>query len=328
MDDVQKLLEQIEKYKAEISSLEKAKDDVLMKCGILDTILDALPHPFYVVDAKTYSIKVANKASLLGVAEEGQTCYAVTHNRRTPCQGDEHPCPLKQVKKTKKPVVVEHIHYDSQKNPIFVELYGYPILDDDGNVVEMIEYSIDITKRKQAEQKLTHLATHDQLTGLPNRTLFNIRLDLEINRARRNKTMVAVMLLDLDGFKDVNDTYGHGVGDSLLKAVGTLFASLVRRSDTVARMGGDEFMVLLPDLHSEENALGVARKFVSALQEEFKCEGHVLRVNTSIGAAFFPVDGEVPDDLVRFADTAMYAAKMAGGGTVRCYDKNMQAKPV
>ena len=182
------LIKKLEEYKKQIASLEKEKDDILQKCSVLDTILDSLPHPFYIVNAKDYSISLANKAALHGQPIKKQTCYELTHHRKSPCTSCEHPCPLEQVKKTKKPAIVEHIHYNNEGKPIYVEVYGYPIFDAEGNVVEMIEYSIDITKRKDAEKKLSHMATHDSLTQLPNRELFNIRLDLELAHSQRSNS--------------------------------------------------------------------------------------------------------------------------------------------
>lgn len=290
-----------------------------MQCH-LDRILDSLPHPFYVINAKDYSIVVANQAALGGQKKGGpHTWYALTHHRSSPCLSKEHPCPLVIVKKTKKSTLVEHVHYDSKGEARFVEVYGFPILDEQGEVVEMIEYSLDITKRKQAEQRLAFLATHDALTELPNRTLFNIRLQLEIEHAVRDKNRLAVMLLDLDGFKGVNDTLGHDVGDELLRAVARHLEGVSRKSDTVARLGGDEFLILVPELSSAEDAAIMAHKIIKALEVPLDILEQNLGIKGSLGIAIFPDDGGDLEMLVKHADVAMYSVKGQGGGGYAYY---------
>jgi PAS domain-containing protein len=122
--------------------------------GFLKLVLESLPHPFYVIDASDYKIKLANTAAQFGPLTENSTCYSLTHKRDKPCGSAEHPCPVEEIKKTQKPVKVEHIHFDSDGNPRNVDVYAFPILDSKGNVSEIIQYSLDITKRKQMEQAL------------------------------------------------------------------------------------------------------------------------------------------------------------------------------
>jgi diguanylate cyclase (GGDEF)-like protein/PAS domain S-box-containing protein len=177
----------------------------------------------------------------------------------------------------------------------------------------------DITEHKQAEEIIKRLAYHDPLTGLPNRRLLNDRLRLVMAQARRNQQKLAVMLLDLDQFKDVNDALGHGVGDQLLQVVGDRLTSLLRSSDTVARMGGDEFIVLLPEIARLEDAAGVAQKILEDIRRPFEFDGHRLHVSTSIGIAFYPDDGEDGDTLMRNADIAMYRAKNQGRDNYQRY---------
>ncbi len=177
----------------------------------------------------------------------------------------------------------------------------------------------ELTERKWAEEALVRMATHDPLTGLPNRRLFNDRLNLELAHARRNQRKLAVMLLDLDHFKDVNDTLGHSEGDKLLQAVGVRLISLLRKSDTVARMGGDEFTLLLPEIAQAEDATQVAPKILEAFREPFEFNGHELHITTSIGIALYPDDGEDADTLMKNADIAMYRAKEQGRDNYQHY---------
>jgi len=182
--------------------------------------------------------------------------------------------------------------------------------------VRAVRYAIE---RKRAEETIRQLAYHDSLTGLPNRRLFNDRLNLEMAHANRNQQKLAVMLLDLDDFKDVNDTLGHSVGDQLLQAVAQRLRSLLRQSDTVARMGGDEFMLILPEIAEEEGATKVATKVLAAFRKPFVFDGHEIRITTSMGIALYPDDGEDSDTLMKNVDIAMYRAKDRGRDNVQRY---------
>lgn len=155
---------------------------------------------------------------------------------------------------------------------------------------------------------------------MPNRRLFNDRLDVAIAYAERNRHKLAMLLLDLDQFKDVNDTLGHSVGDELLKAVSERLIHILRKSDTVARMGGDEFLLMLPEMARGEDAAKVAAKILHAFQDPFVFDGHELRITTSIGIAIYPHDGEDSDTLIKNADIAMYRAKDQGRYTYEYYN--------
>jgi diguanylate cyclase (GGDEF)-like protein/PAS domain S-box-containing protein len=170
----------------------------------------------------------------------------------------------------------------------------------------------DITERKEAEDTIRRLAYHDALTGLPNRALFNDRLDVALAHARRNKAILAVLLLDLDHFKRVNDTFGHTTGDKLLRAVGQRLTTLLRDSDTVCRMGGDEFLILLTGIAEADDVGKVAERVLQAIRKPFVLDGAALSITTSVGIAIYPADGEDGDILIRNTDFAMYLAKQKG----------------
>jgi diguanylate cyclase (GGDEF)-like protein len=169
-----------------------------------------------------------------------------------------------------------------------------------------------VTAAEWAEQRLAHAATHDALTGLPNRTLLCDRITHAIARAQRNHTSFAVMLIDLDGFKEINDVHGHDVGDDLLRQASALLQGSVRGCDTVARLGGDEFVVLLEDVDGKHGAETVARRIVRRAHEALTCAGG-LSVTASIGISMFPRDAGDVQTLMRTADIAMYVQKGAGG---------------
>lgn len=177
----------------------------------------------------------------------------------------------------------------------------------------------EIADRKKAEKAIQHLANHDALTGLPNRRLFNERINLEIARSQRNQLRFSVMLFDLDQLKDVNDSFGHNVGDLMLQAVAQRLLGLLRKSDTVARMGGDEFLLILPEMNQIEDATITAERILSALSTPFHLETHQINITTSIGISFFPDDGDNAEDLIKKADLSMYKAKEKGGNTYHVY---------
>ncbi|HID86209.1 MAG TPA: GGDEF domain-containing protein [Anaerolineae bacterium] len=183
-----------------------------------------------------------------------------------------------------------------------------------------------IAELERDEEQLVYTATHDLLTGLPNRTLFDDRLNLALARAYRYHQKLAVMSLNLDHFKDVNDTLGHKAGDRLLQAVGERLTGLLRRSDTVARTGGDDFMLVIPELGRVEDAAEVARKILDALRKPFVLDDHELAITASIGIAIYPYDGEDADTLMRNADIAMRRAKNQGGDNHQRYIPVMKAE--
>jgi len=182
----------------------------------------------------------------------------------------------------------------------------------------------DITDRKKMEEQAQHLAHHDPLTGVPNRILFTDRLQQALFAARRDSTLLALMFLDLDKFKQINDTLGHNVGDLLLQEVARRLQDCLRESDTVARIGGDEFIVLLPVIRTEQDALQVAEKIRSALNRSFMIAGHDLQISSSIGIAIHPQHGDEEKQLIRNADTAMYYAKTGGRNRATVYRPDMQ----
>jgi diguanylate cyclase (GGDEF)-like protein/PAS domain S-box-containing protein len=170
----------------------------------------------------------------------------------------------------------------------------------------------DITERKEAEERIRYMAHHDALTGLPNRTLFRDRVGQAIAQAHRNRSQVATLFVDLDHFKDINDSLGHQAGDRLLRLAGERLHACLREGDSVARLGGDEFVINLPALADSNDAMLVAGKVLEALREPFVVGGRELHVSGSIGISLYPADGEDTETLMRAADAAMYHAKERG----------------
>jgi diguanylate cyclase (GGDEF)-like protein/PAS domain S-box-containing protein len=183
----------------------------------------------------------------------------------------------------------------------------------------------DITEQRRSEAKIVHMALHDTLTGLPNRVLLNERLEYALTRVKRGE-LVATHMLDLDQFKAVNDTLGHPVGDKLLRMVAERLRALVRETDTIARMGGDEFAIVQVAIAQPADATSLAKRAIEAVSAPYEIEGHQIIIGTSIGIAVGPADGLNPDQLIRNADLALYRAKGEGRGTYRFFEQEMDAQ--
>jgi diguanylate cyclase (GGDEF)-like protein len=183
----------------------------------------------------------------------------------------------------------------------------------------------DVTERKKAENLIRFQAFHDLLTGLPNRSLFNDRLELAIAHARRHEQKLAVMFLDLDRFKSVNDTFGHSVGDRLLKGLVARLQNCLREGDTLSRFGGDEFVLLLPEVGGREDLELIAQKIIDTAKQPFELEGQDVFVGISVGIAQFPEYGKTQDVLIKHADIAMYQAKMAGKNGYALFNEAMSS---
>ncbi len=201
-----------------------------------------------------------------------------------------------------------------------------PERDFDGRVVSVLVIARDISERKQHEETLLHQVSHDGLTGLPNRALILDRLQQAIAHTRRSGRLLAVAYLDLDRFKDVNDTLGHGAGDALLCEAAARIGAALREDDTIGRQGGDEFILLLPDLVQLGDAIVVAEKILAALAQPFAMNGREIYVTASIGLSICPLDADDAETLLRHADVAMYRAKEEGRNTFRFYVPEMDAQ--
>ncbi|QIN78224.1 EAL domain-containing protein [Rubrobacter marinus] len=217
-------------------------------------------------------------------------------------------------------------NYKKDGTPFWNELYIAPVRDEDGRVVNFIGVQKDVTERKELEEKLAHQAFHDPLTDLPNRSLFLDRVDHALKRAKRRGDGVAVLFMDLDNFKVINDSLGHEVGDELLVSVAGRLQSCLRPADTAARLGGDEFVVLLEDVEGPEEATRVATRIEEALRAPFWVGGHNLFVTTSVGVALGGTDGERAGDLLRNADLAMYRAKDGGKNNHAVFEPGMNER--
>ncbi len=217
--------------------------------------------------------------------------------------------------------VLEKRYLRKDGSPVWVESTVSLVREPSGKPKYLLRVVEDVTARKELEEKIQHMAYHDSLTGLPNRMLFSDRLDIALAQAKRNTQKVGVVMLDLDNFKHVNDTLGHDVGDSLLKAAAKRLSEILRESDTVARFGGDEFVLIFSGAEQIEVLTQVGQKVIESFHKPFFINTHRLVVRTSVGVAVYPNDGEDEFTLLKNADIAMYQAKYAGGGRYQFYKK-------
>jgi len=293
--------EQLEEIKERYRSLVESTDDSV-----------------YLVDKECRFLYLNPKyLARIGIPEEkilGKH-YSEFHS---PVETKEFQEKIEQVIKTG--CSIQYEHRSKRDNRYYLRTLS-PVKNQRGETIAVTVISKDITQIKEIQNQLSFLATHDLLTFLPNRALFMDRLKMAIAYAKRYNQRLAVMLIDLDNFKEINDTYGHGVGDEVLRIIGKKLRGSIRESDTVARMGGDEFLVLLPYIKSEEDAFVVANHIQERLRELIKVEDKQFKVSASIGISIYPDDGEEAEELLKNADKAMYLAKLEGGNAFKRLSK-------
>ncbi|RPI36826.1 MAG: EAL domain-containing protein [Nitrospiraceae bacterium] len=223
--------------------------------------------------------------------------------------------------------VDDEVFWRADGSSFYGEYWSYPI-EKRGEVIGAVVSLLDVSERRRMEEEIRQQAYHDTLTGLPNRIVFMDRLNLAITQAHRNKQILALLFLDLDRFKDINDAYGHGIGDQLLREVAIRIKSCLRETDTVARIGGDEFSIMLSDVKQMEDASRIAGKIIAAIQQPYNISNHELHMSTSIGISIYPDDSIRPEMLLRNADIAMYHAKGQGRNNYQFYSPTMKARTI
>ncbi len=232
---------------------------------------------------------------------------------------------LREARRTRSPAVVTLRCYRKDASPVWCELSVAPVQDAHGKTSHAVNVVNDITERKRFEEQIQHQANHDALTGLPNRNLFDDRMRQEIIRAERNARSVAILLLDLDNFKLINDSRSHGAGDQLLQQVAARLLATVREGDTVARIGGDEFGIVLADMGRDVDVGAIVAKLLQTGTMAYSVAGEELFASASIGVTVFPADGDTAEALMRGADIALFRAKRLGRGQSCRFEHDMTA---
>ena len=320
-------------------TIEKEKDKLherlVEQHKYLQSIIDGVDDPIMVI-REDYTVELMNSTlrgsiSDIKIADkEHPKCYEISHKRSTPCDGFDHPCPLRDVLESEKHVTVVHNHNTKDGENRYIELSATPLFDTDKNCIGIIESARDITAHlgvqdelREQKNTLDHQAHHDALTGLPNRVLFNDRLVQAIEKSKRNSSKFALLFIDLDHFKEINDSLGHETGDEILKIVSERLQETIRDEDTVARLGGDEFTIILEELNEAQDASTIATKILNILSKSIDVKKNILYVSSSIGISIYPNDGESAQNLLKFADSAMYKAKDEGRNNYQYYNSKM-----
>ncbi|MBY0268818.1 MAG: PAS domain S-box protein [Burkholderiales bacterium] len=317
----------------DISERKRAEDALAKERLLLRTVVDAIPDRIYVKDVEgRFILQNAANLKVRGVDHHedivGKTVFDIFPPQLARRIHEED----QEIIRTGEPLIDRESrthfgtgegHEDATRWHLTSKV---PLKDAAGRVYGLVGVNRDITERKQSSERLAHLAHYDSVTGLPNRVLLHDRLGQSIAQARRNSWFVGVLFLDLDRFKLVNDTLGHAAGDLLLKQVAMRLTQALRPSDTVGRLSGDEFAVILPELATPQNAGLVAQKLIDILHAPFDLDGNEVFVTASIGITIYPTDSDSIETLIRDADAAMYGAKSAGRNNYQYYTAEMNQR--
>jgi len=310
---------------------EEIKDreaDLLAAYEFSTTILSNISDAVCVIAPETQTIIAANSAflSMHNTTRNkaiGSHCHDISACKPGDPETSNPPCPGCYAALHKVPCREERMReIDGQQH--YYDVCVSPILNEKGETIQVVSVARDITQTKQQEHQISQLAYFDTLTGLPNRSLFHDRLEQSLLLASREKSCGIIAFIDLDNFKEINDQFGHSVGDGVLKIVADRLSSCVRESDTVARMCGDEFLIIYHNSCENDHATKLANNVLQALAEPISIGDKEITTAASIGLCFFPKDGHTVDKLLKCSDAAMYKAKNAGRNTYHIYSNGNQ----
>ena len=319
---------EIERQHAE----EKTKEQAIYYQSIIDSVSDSI----MVID-KNFNVVIMNqvaKDKKINLDIENKIkCYKLSYNFKTPCNDTEHICPLKQVFETQKTHSVVHKHKNNDGKEYIVELNYTPLRDKDNNLIGVIKSAKDITAHLETKQeletqkKILHYQLHyDQLTGFANRTLFIDRLNQSIENAKYYKKKLAVLIVDIDNFKAVNDSFGFMLGNKVLKSVGNILKNTIRQVDTVANFGADEFAIIINDIDNISSILSIVNNLINKIKKPIVYENHPLFITLSIGISVYPDDSNETETLLKNAITAMHRTKEDGRNGYKFYKEDMSVK--
>jgi len=317
----------IKRFNEMITSLNHAKKQLKSQKNFLSKIISKSPNAIYVVDYNG-RFKLANEAftKLLGT-----TPAEIVGKKESEFNPDDEEVERyfqinREVINSKKDrFIPEASLTDSEGNQHWMQVMKIPIIEEDGSSHSLLCFATNITERIMNEEKIKFHASHDSLTQLPNRYKFKKALEQELELAYDEQMNVAVLFMDLDRFKYVNDHFGHMMGDKLLQAVTSRLKENLHERDTISRFGGDEFTVILSNIDDKDQVSSIANKLIHALGQPYQIDGHSLVTTTSIGISMYPNDGEDVDILIKNADTAMYQAKNQGKNTYRYFHSEMNS---
>ena len=326
--DFQNLSDEVENYiDEEIQGVDTQKQ-------FLQNAIDGISESVMVINLD-YSVSFMNKNANSAYDtdilndENAPKCYELYHQRSEPCSA----CPMLEVIETGTKATVIHAGRDTSGELSYQELTATPLFDKNNKVNAIVEVGYNVTshlrtqtKLKEQKDDLDYIAHHDVLTGLPNRLLLIDRLERIITKSKREEIQIALLFLDMDRFKQINDSLGHSAGDHLLITLAKRFSSTIRSVDTVARLGGDEFVVVIEGIEDKRVLLDILKKLLSEAAKVIKYENHDLYTTASIGVTLYPHDGKSVENLFKNADAAMYQAKELGGNLYQFYTEDMTEK--
>jgi diguanylate cyclase (GGDEF)-like protein/PAS domain S-box-containing protein len=309
---------------AMLESLQRSEEAAREERDRLEMLTEAIGVGIAVI-SRDYRTLWANRVLKAVFGEVEGSCCHITYNQRPEvCEG----CGVREVFETGcDQAVHEQVGQDKHGNTVWSQIVATPIRDREGNITAALEVVVPITERKRAEETIRHQAHYDALTDLPNRAFFYELLGRALGDAAGGQASLAVILLDLDRFKRVNDSLGHQCGDELLQQVAERLRGCLRQDDVVCRLGGDEFAVLLPRVGGGQDAATVARKLLATVRDPFSVAGSEVRITVSAGVSLCPGDAQDEHALVRNADTALYRAKEGGRDTFHFYSPSWAEGP-
>jgi diguanylate cyclase (GGDEF)-like protein/PAS domain S-box-containing protein len=312
----------------DVTERVRAEDELRQTRAFLDAVVENIPAMLFVKEAKERRYVLFNKAGeeLLGVPR-AELIGRNDHDLFPKREADQFIARDRLVLQSGELQITEEERVHTPHNGLrLLRTKKIAIPDERGRPKYLLGISEDITERKRVEGRITHMAHHDSMTGLANRVLLRERLEHALARMLEQESRLAVLYVDLDCFKDVNDALGHPVGDALLRMAAERLRGCVREGDTVARLGGDEFAIIQDSLREEDEASDLAKRVAAVIAAPFQVEGHDVTVSASIGIAMAPRDGADPDTLLKFADMALYAAKTDGRRTFRFFESEMNER--
>jgi len=329
------------KEKAELKNIILSKEvedkniELEKQHDLLQSVINGIDQSVMVID-KDYNVLLANDAAKQFGEHEILNdpthfkCYELTHHRDSPCSGDQHQCPLTETMALNKSVQRVHRHSTPSGEEQFIELTTTPLYNKDDEPYAVVELGHNITEHlktqkilEEQKNELDYQAHYDALTSLPNRVLFLDRLKHAMEIAKRDKSKVALIFIDLDHFKEINDSIGHHAGDFILKECAKRLQALLREVDTVSRFGGDEFTIILEKIENENELIDIIQMILEKLKEPYFYEFKKLYSGASIGISIYPENGNTHQELLKHADAAMYKAKEIGRNTYSFYTKSM-----
>ena len=318
-----------ESLRLEAMAREQAQSDLRRSEERMRMAMKAAKIGFWDLDvAKDEHVWSDTCKALLGVPPETQASYQALKNVVHPDDWKRMQAKIDEALQEKRDYVVEFRVVWPDNSLHWRISTGQAFFDDTGHVTRMSGITMDIDERKHAEERVQFLAYYDALTELPNRTLLQDRLSKALAGARRQKHKIALLFLDLDRFKDINDSLGHSVGDLLLQEVAERLKRFAREQDTVVRLGGDEFLIVLTAIKDVADAAVAGERLMDAMSAEFVVQGHSLSISCSLGISIFPEHGEDSETLIKHADAAMYCAKGNGRNNFQFFTEEMNAQVV